>query len=140
LTQRLMEAVVEVGGGDDLGRLRAALISFVEVTADSPALVRVINQEGVSQSPRLAYIYEQHIGRAMKVVNGILDRLAVEGRVRPVPGAVFYFLMANGATGPLTLPALASCFPDSPAHKRKSDLRRYAVSVVDLLVDGLVIG
>lgn len=139
LTYRMMQAVVEVGDGDDLDRLRAVLIRFVEVTADSPALVRVINQEGVCPGPRLDYLYRRHIGRAMKLVQDMLDRLAAQGRVRPIPLTVFYFLMANGATGPLILPALAARFPDTPSSRRKADLRRYAELVVDCVFNGIVL-
>ncbi len=140
LTYQMLEAVVEVGDGDDLDRLRAVLILFIEMTAASPALVQVINQEGARPGPRLDHIYKRHIGPAMKLVRDMLERLSANGRVRTVPLTVFYFLMANGATGPLTLPALATRFPDAPASKRRADLRRYAESVVDLLFDGIVIG
>ena len=80
-----------------------------------------------------------YIDQAMQLVSDVLDRLEAAERVRPVPQSVFYFLMANGATGPLTLPGLARCFPDAPAAKREAQLRRYAESVVDLLFDGFVI-
>jgi AcrR family transcriptional regulator len=139
LTFEMMEAVVRVAG-DDLDRLRAALVRFVEVTAASPALIRVINQEGVRRSDRLDYLHRRYIRPAMRLVEDILDRLAAEGLVRTVPASVFYFMMANGATGPATLPALASCFPDAPSAKRAGDRRRYAEEVVDLLLDSIVIG
>jgi AcrR family transcriptional regulator len=138
LTFEMMEAVLAVGGGDDLDRIRAVLVRFIEVTAASPALVRVINQEGVHPGPRLDYIYKRHIRSAMKLVGEMLDRLSADGRVRPITLTVFYFLMANGATGPVALPALAERFPDAPASKRKADLHEYAESVVDLLFDGFV--
>jgi AcrR family transcriptional regulator len=134
----MMDAVVTVAG-DDLDRLRAALVRFIEVTARSPALVRVINQEGVHRNERLDYLYRRYIRQAMRLVQEILDRLAAEGRVRPVPMSVFYFLMANGATGPVTLPALAGCFTDAPPSKRKRDQQRYAEEVVDLLLAGIVV-
>ncbi|MCX7619808.1 MAG: TetR/AcrR family transcriptional regulator [Acidimicrobiales bacterium] len=139
LTYQMMEAVLAVGDGDDLDRLRAVLVRFVEMTAASPALVQVINQEGVRPGPRLDHIYKRHIGPALRLVQDMLNRLAANGRVRNVSLTVFYFLMANGATGPLTLPALAARLPDAPASKRKVDLRRYAESVVDIIFDGIVI-
>jgi hypothetical protein len=139
LTYVLMEAVVETTSDDDLDRLRAVLVRFLETTARSPALVRVINQEGIRPGPRLAYIYKRHIGQAMMLVKDMLDRLVADGRVRPIPISVFYFLMANGAAGPLTLPALADSFPDAPRHKRAGDVRRYAESVVDVVLDGIVL-
>ena len=137
---QMMQAVVDLGSGDDLDRLRAVLVRFVEVTAASPSLIGVVNQEGVHDGPRIRYIHEGYIDQAMQLVADILARLEADQRVRPVPLSVFYFLMANGATGPLTLPALARRFPDAPADKRDAQqLRTYAESVVDLLFDGFVI-
>jgi AcrR family transcriptional regulator len=139
LLVQMMQAVVDMGAGDDLDRLRAVLVRFVEVTAASPSLIGVINQEGLKDGPRIRYIHEMYIDQAMQLVSDVLDRLEAAERVRPVPQSVFYFLMANGATGPLTLPGLAGCFPDAPAAKRAAQLRRYAESVVDFLFDGFVI-
>jgi len=140
LAARLAEAVNDIDHTDDLARLRAVLVRFVEVTAATPALMRVINQEGVTPSARLDHIYACYVEPAMDVLRTVLDRLASKGAIRPVPIAVFYFLVANGATGPLTLPGLAECFPDSPAARQPADLRLYAESVVDLLLGGMGAG
>lgn len=137
---QMMQAVVDLDGDDDdLVRLRAVLVRFVEVTAAAPALIGVINQEGVTDGPRIRYIHRKYIDQAMQLVADVLGRLEADKRVRPVPLSVFYFLMANGATGPQTLPALARCFPDAPAPLRKAELRAYAEQVVDLLFEGFVI-
>ena len=138
LAAELAAAVNEVDpSADDLVRLRAVLVRFVEVTASSPALMRVINQEGVSAGPRLDHIVDRHVAPAMEVVGSLLRRAAADGRVRPVPLAVFYFLVANGAAGPLTLPGLAARFSDAPAARRRTEVRAYAESVVDLLLGGM---
>jgi AcrR family transcriptional regulator len=140
MTLAMMQAVSALDEGDDLDRLRAVLISFVEVTAVSPALVRVISQEGVTMTSRLRYIHEHHIGRAMDLLSVMLGRLETAGRIRPISPMVLYFLAANGTAGPFTLPALASCFPDSSNPQRPDDVQRYAASVVDLLLEGFVVG
>jgi AcrR family transcriptional regulator len=137
LATRLAEAVNDEGLDDDLARLRAVLVRFVEVTAHSPALMRVVNQEGITPGPRLDYIYERFIRPAMAVVQVVVDRLAAAGRLRPVPLSAFYFLVADGAAGALTWPALAARFGDAPASRRPADLRRYAESVVDVLLVGM---
>lgn len=139
LTLAMMQAVSSVDEGDDLDRLRAVLISFVEVTAASPALVRVINQEGVAMTPRLRYIHKRHIGRAMTLLSTMLERLEADGRIRPISPMVLYFLAANGTAGPFTLPALATCFPGSSTPRGPGGVRRYAESVTDLLLDGFVV-
>lgn len=140
LAARLAEAVNDDGLADDLARLRAVLVRFVEVTAASPSLMRVINQEGVHPGPRLAHVYDRYVAPAMQLVQTVLDRLAEDGKVRPIPLSVFYFLVANGAAGPLTLPALAARFDDAPEARKPADLRRYAESVVDLLLAGMGAG
>lgn len=137
LTLQMMHAVTEIDEGDDLDRLRAVLVRFVEVTAASPTLMRVINQEGVTMTPRLRYIYKRHIGRAMKLLTGMLARLEADGRVRPIPPTAIYFLIANGATGPFTLPALARCF-GATSTARGPALHQHAEMVVDLLLTGFL--
>ncbi len=137
LAARLAEAVAAEDHADDLSRLRAVLVRFVEVTARSPALMRVVNQEGVTPGPRLDHIYDRYIEPAMGLVEAIFDRLADDGRMHPVPRSVFYFLVATGAAGPMTWPALAARFADAPATRRPADLRAYAEGVVDLVLGGM---
>lgn len=125
---------------DDLARLRAVLVRFVEVTATSPALLRILNQEAVSASERLDHLFDRYVGPASELTASVLRRLEADGRVRRVDPGPFHFLMANGVAGPLVYPALAARFGRTVDLTRPADVRHYAESVVDLLLDGLQAG
>ncbi|MEZ5142931.1 MAG: TetR/AcrR family transcriptional regulator [Acidimicrobiales bacterium] len=139
LVAALADAVQEAAD-DDLARLRAVLVRFVEVTATSPALLRVLNQEATTAGPRLDYLYERYVGPANELAASVLRRLEAAGRVRHLDAAPFHFLLANGAAGPLVYPALASHFGRVVDTSRPAAVRRYAESVVDLLLDGMQAG
>jgi AcrR family transcriptional regulator len=136
LTVALAEAAQDAPDAD-LARLRAVLVRFVEVTAASPALLRVLNQEATGPSPRLDYVFDRYVGPANELVASVLRRLEADGRVRHVDPAPFHFLMANGVAGPLVYPALAARFGRTVDLTHPPAVRRYAEAVVDVLVDGL---
>ncbi|MBI2704587.1 MAG: TetR/AcrR family transcriptional regulator [Actinobacteria bacterium] len=123
---------------DDLDRLRAVLVRFIEVSAASPALLRVMNHEAGRATERLDYIFSTYVGPAMELVTEMWKRLEGEGRARPVPPAVFHFLVAYGAAGPLSMRPLASKFGRS-GLPRGNDVGGYANGVVDLLLHGMVV-
>ena len=139
---QMMQAVVDMGVGDDLDRLRAVLVRFVEVTAASPSLIGVINQEGVQRRPPDP-LHPRDVHRPGDAAGEPTCSTAsrpTSGSVR-CPQSVFYFLMANGATGPLTLAGPRPPLPGRTGWQaRRRSCGRYAESVVDLLFDGFVIG
>jgi TetR/AcrR family transcriptional regulator len=114
--------------GDELDRLRAILVRYVEVTAERPALIRIINHEAARPGGRLDHVYERYIRPAHRVADVVLRDLAAAGRVRPVSPATLHFLVGHGAGGIVSLPALAGRFPG--AHGSLIDQARAAVDVV----------
>lgn len=122
---------------DDLARLRAVLVRFVEITAASPALLQVINQEATRPGPRLDHIFDHYISPAADLVAHLLGQLERDGAVREVPRGVFHFLVANGAAGPMALTALADRFGDTAQRRSPEAVRAYAESVIDLLLAGM---
>ncbi|HET9609712.1 MAG TPA: hypothetical protein VFP06_08890, partial [Acidimicrobiales bacterium] len=114
--------------GDELERLRAILVRYVEVTAERPALIRIVNHEAARPGGRLDHVYELYIRPAHEVADVVLRDLAAAGRVRPVPPATLHFLVGHGAGGIVSLPALAGRFPG--AHGSLIDQARGAVDVV----------
>jgi AcrR family transcriptional regulator len=114
--------------GDDLGRLRAILIRYVEVTARRPALIRIINAEAARPGGRLDHVYEQYIRPAHDVADVVLRSLERAGRVRRVSPAALHFLVGHGAGGLVSLPALAGRFPGD--HGTLTEQAREAVDVV----------
>ena len=117
---------------DELDRLKAMVVGFVEANAANPSLLRIINQESSTPGPRLDHLYETYIGPVQQAGQVLLDDLHAKGRIRSRDVSLFYFLMMNGAGGPLAVPALAQrlggVVDDPHAH---------AVAAVELLFEGL---
>lgn len=122
--------------GDELDRLRAILVRYVEVTAERPALIRIINHEAARPSERLDYVYDRYIRPAHEVADVVLHDLAADGRAHAVSAATLHYLIGHGAGGMVSLPALAGRFPDD--HRTLTDQAREAVDVVlrGILVQG----
>jgi len=136
----LLEVFVEVvttTEGDEIDRLRAVLVRFVEVCAGSPALLRLITNEAQEGGPRLDFISRTYIMPSMRLVDTLLHALQRGSNVRPIPSGMFYFLFAHGAGGPFALPGLAARFGDTADLADPGALHRYAQSVVDFLLAGL---
>lgn len=121
-------AAAQAAAGDELDRLRAILVRYVEVTAERPALIRIINHEAARPSERLAFVYDRYIRPAHEVADVVLRDLAADGRVRVVSPATLHFLVGHGAGGLVSLPALAGRFPGE--HGTLTEQAREAVDVV----------
>jgi hypothetical protein len=120
---------------DDLDRLRVLMIRWLELTAASPALAKVINQEAATGGPRLDHMFDHYLAPVTAVVSGFLRELEDEGRVRHLSPATWHFLVMHGAGGLLSLRALADRFGDAPTTPE--DVSRYAADVVDVLLSGI---
>jgi AcrR family transcriptional regulator len=127
LAADLAAAALEVVG-DELDRLRAILVRYVEVTAERPALIRIVNQEAARPGGRLDHVYDQYIRPAHEVADAVLRSLERAGRARRISPAALHFLVGHGAGGVVSLPALASRFPGG--HGSLTEQAREAVDVV----------
>jgi TetR/AcrR family transcriptional regulator len=119
---------------DDLERLRFLMVRWLELTAASPALARIINQEAARGGPRLDYMFDTYVSPVTATMTRFLERLEGEGRLRHLHPGTWYFLVIHGASGPLSLRSLAERFGNAPAP---DDVRSYATEVVDALLAGL---
>jgi TetR/AcrR family transcriptional regulator len=122
---------------DDLSRLRALVARFVEANALRPALLRIINQESVSGGPRLDYLFERYIEPVRQFGDEVLAQLHATGKVRLQSAGIMYFLMTNGAGGPLIFPGLAERLGTAVDPRDARAVRAYAEHVVDVLFDGV---
>jgi len=122
---------------DDLGRLRALVVRFVEANATRPALLRIINQESVSGGPRLDYLFTKYIGPVREFGDMVLAQLHAQGEVRLQSAGIMYFLMTNGAGGPLVFPGLAERLGAAVDPSDPTAVRAYAEHVVDVLFEGI---
>ena len=123
-----LAAAAQDATGDELDRLRAILVRYVEVTAERPALIRIINHEAARPGGRLDHVYDYYIRPAHEVADVVLRDLYADGRARLVSPATLHFLVGHGAGGIVSLPGLAGRFPGD--HGTLTDQAREAVDVV----------
>jgi AcrR family transcriptional regulator len=122
---------------DDLSRLRAMVVRFVEANATRPALLRIINQEAVAGGPRLDYLFTRYIEPVRQFGDQVLAQLHRQGAVRLTSAGLMYFLMTNGAGGPLVFPGLAERLGAAVDRDDPVAVRAYAEQVVDILFEGI---
>lgn len=127
-----MLTVLEDPADDPLDRLEAMVVRFVESNATNPSLLRIINQEAANPGPRLDHLFDTYIGPVQHLGQALLDELHDAGRIRTKDVGLVYFLMMNGAGGPLALPALAARF-----GRPVTDPHAHAVTAVEVLFAGL---
>jgi TetR/AcrR family transcriptional regulator len=128
-----LASAAQHAAGDEIDRLRAILVRYVEVTAERPALIRIVNHEAARPGGRLDHVYDQYIRPAHQVADVALRSLAASGRARPVSPAALHFLVGHGAGGIVSLPALAGRFPGG------GSLTEQAREAVDVVLRGIVI-
>jgi len=140
LAVALVHAITEQADeADDVARLRALLVRFVEANTANPALMRIINQEATAPGPRFDYLFERYIEPVRVFGDQLLTRLAAEGKVRTNSTSAMYFLMTHGAGGPFILPALAEKFDAGIDHDDPVAVRNHAESMASIIFDGLYV-
>lgn len=135
----LTRAVEELGSDDDVERLRAMVVGFIEANARRPALLRIINQEAAADGPRLDHLFVHYIEPVRQFGAELLARLEADGRVRTGSVSLVYFLMTHGAGGPLAFPGLAERFGQGIDPDDAEAVHRHAVAAAAVLFDGLLL-
>jgi TetR/AcrR family transcriptional regulator len=121
---------------DPLEQLRNTIRAFLLHSAEHPELLGLMNIEGRQDTERLAYIYNTYIEPALRPVQRLLDHLAAQGRIRPIPMGTFHFLLAHGAAAPFTLVPIARKFdPADPLDPEA--VHAHADLAADLLIRAL---
>jgi AcrR family transcriptional regulator len=138
LAVELATVLAEDEGGDDITRLRALIVRFIEVNAKRPALLRIINQEASAPGPRLDHLYNNFIDPVREFGADLLSRLQASGRVRTNSVSLVYFLMTHGAGGPLALPGLAARFGYAIDPTDEEAVHRHALEATAVIFDGLI--
>ncbi|MFG1667779.1 TetR/AcrR family transcriptional regulator [Streptomyces sp. Y7] len=137
LVARLLAADDEAA--PPLERLRAFIRTFVEVAADHPELLRLMNIEGAEAGERLDYIAEHYIEPQIARFEGLWSELAERGEVKPVPPEVIYFLITSGGgsmfAGRALTERLFSSRPLDPGHRAE-----YTDQFTDLLMRAVTEG
>ena len=136
LEGRRQAVLADYEAPDDLAELRATVRGFLGTAMLHPEFGRLMNQEGLHQTVRLAYIVEHVMVPMFASVGGQLERLRSSGRIRPVTARALFFLVAHGAEAPYTLTALSGAFDvlDGPLNPD-----RHADDMTDLIMRGITI-
>lgn len=124
---------------DDLARLRAGIVRYVEINAMRPAMLRIINQEAVLGGERLEYLFTAFIEPVNVFGGDLLRQLESKGKVRTDSAGLLYFFMTNGIAGPIVFPGLAARLGVSVDGSDPEAVHAHAVAAVELLFDGLSI-
>ena len=122
---------------DELSRLRALVVRFIEVNAQRPALLRIVNSEAVIGGARLEHLFREYIEPVRRYGEAVLAKLEARGEVRTASVGLIYFLMASGAGGPIVFPGLAERFGVGLDPSDPEAVHRLAVETVDVLFDGI---
>ena len=96
----LWEALDGLGGADaiDMVRLPDLVRVAVRFAASHPALVRLMNDEGKRDGPRLRWLVERHGRRLFETVQAVLGRARGAGLLADVEPIHLYFIFV-GALG-----------------------------------------
>ncbi len=120
---------------DPLDQLRLIIRRFLQVSAERPELVGLMNLEGRESSERLTYLYDYYVEPLTAPIGRLLEHLAADGRIRPISGRAFHFLVAHGAAAPFTVQALAREFdPTDPFDPAERDAH------IDLVIEVILAG
>ena len=120
--------------GDELDRLRAVLIRYVEVTRASA--LHHHHPQGRRPGGRLDHVYDQYIRPAHEVADVALRSLAAKGRARPLSPAAALPRRARQAASS-ACPRWPGDFPGGQAPD--ADLTAVAREAVDVVLRGIVL-
>jgi AcrR family transcriptional regulator len=120
-------------GVDDITTAKLMVRHFVEFSAQSPQLHRIIMQESKRSGDRLEWMVETHVRPLYERAVAMFGRLAERGEFAPVsPAHLYYLLTGAGAT----------VFVMAPECQRLTGVDPFAPEFVaahaDLVVDLLV--
>jgi TetR/AcrR family transcriptional regulator len=85
-------------GADDRARLERLIRRFVHFVARRPAFMRLMNDEGKRDGPRMRWLADRYVKPMNAAVRGLLERAAASGAVPPIAPPILHYL-ALGAAG-----------------------------------------
>ena len=95
---------------DPFEELRLRFRAFLSASSRRPHIGRLMNNEGLVDSPRLEHIYRRYIEPAMRITTRLMARLADEGRIFYVSERVMFFMLVQGGSMPFTMAGMAARF------------------------------
>jgi hypothetical protein len=93
-----------------LGELQSQFKAFLIVSSKHPYLNRLMNNEGLEDSWHLDHIYKKYVQPSLVPIRKLMNELMKKKVIKPTAVRTPFFLIAHGASGIFTLPALAAKF------------------------------
>ncbi|WP_156367219.1 TetR/AcrR family transcriptional regulator, partial [Novosphingobium sp. KN65.2] len=119
-------------------RLKDVFVSLLMVLDQAPAILRMMNHEGIQESERLDYIIKRYMLIGTFPGDIIIEEGVKAGLFRNVSKPVIFFLIAHGGGSIFSLRALASNL-GIPPLKTKKARQLQAEEIADTLIRGLLI-
>lgn len=133
-----MSAFEDAGtkGFDLPEQLRLVSLNFLQGLAESPAIFKIMNNEGGHPSERLDYIVERFFHQRTWAFTTILQKGQKEGIFKKVNPVIPFTLLAHGAGALLALTPLIETVDPRLAPSGKVN-RKSLEDVVDIIIRGL---
>jgi TetR/AcrR family transcriptional regulator len=119
--------------GEPLEAFRAYLVTFIEVSAARPELLRMMAVEAAIESERIEYVWQRHMRPFGQRVDRVARSLTGAERYTALPPTTVFFLLAHGAIAAPAHEPIARRI-DTQDPRRPDVLRRHADAVADLLL------
>jgi AcrR family transcriptional regulator len=122
---------------DPMIRLRMLIRNFIEYSATRPYLARIATMEGAAATDRLNYLYDNYIGPIQSRFAPLFSLLREQGRIKNIPTEIFYFQLTSGGSAPFGQIGLVSLMAPHLASQDDNQVRLYAESVAEVLLNGI---
>jgi TetR/AcrR family transcriptional regulator len=122
---------------DPMIRLRMLIRNFIEYSATRPYLARIATMEGAAATDRLNYLYDNYIGPIQSRFAPVFSLLREQGRIKNIPTEIFYFQLTSGGSAPFGQVGLVSLMAPHLASQDDNQVRLYAESVAEVLLNGI---
>jgi TetR/AcrR family transcriptional regulator len=122
---------------DPMIRLRMLIRNFIEYSATRPYLARIATIEGAAATDRLNYLYDNYIGPIQSRFAPVFSLLREQGRIKNIPTEIFYFQLTSGGSAPFGQIGLVSLMAPHLASRDDNQVRLYAESVAEVLLNGI---
>jgi AcrR family transcriptional regulator len=131
---------VDDEAADPMERLRTLIRGFIEYSATRPYLARLANLEGAAPTDRLDYLYDNYISPLRSRFLSILEQLQEQGRIKPIPSEILFFLITSGGTAQYGQAGLAARMSVEVDAGNPAKVRVYADHVAETLISGISTG
>jgi TetR/AcrR family transcriptional regulator len=126
--------------GDPIARLRTLIRRFIEYSATRPYLARLATLEGAAPTERLDYLYDNYINPIKSRFLTVFEQLQRDGRIKPIPSEVLFFLITSGGTAAFGQAGIAARMEIELNPENPAQVRAYAEHVAEVLIDGIATG